>query len=117
MHTPRLAVAAAMITLSLSAHAAALPSADFEECKRTENSARQIMKGRQAGVPKVSLLELAEGAQDKYVSDLYKILIGEAYQIPVYTSESLQQQAIADFQKNFFSACIVTAEKRSNEKG
>ena len=52
MHTPRLAVAAAMITLSLSAHAAALPSADFEECKRTENSARQIMKGRQAGVPK-----------------------------------------------------------------
>ncbi|MHA3735287.1 hypothetical protein ACXR0M_06370 [Pseudomonas sp. Eth.TT006] len=111
MLIPKLALTAAMVILSLPTHAAPLPNEVFEECKRTQNSAEKIMKARQAGVPRASLEELAEGAGDQYVSELYKILIEQAYQIPVYPSEAQQQQVTTDFQKNFFSACIVTAGK------
>lgn len=103
-------------TISLSAHASTLANEDLEECKRTENSAKQVMKGRQEGVPMSALWTLAEGAGNEYVSELFKTLIREAYAIPQYSSASLQQKAITDFQNNFFAACIVTAEKRSGNE-
>lgn len=111
--------AAVTFTLSLCAHAAPVPQEELEECKRTENSARQVMKSRQQGVPMSSLWELAEaaGKQSEYVGELFKTLIREAYEIPQYSSESLQQKVISDFQNNFYKACIVTAEKRAGANG
>jgi hypothetical protein len=116
MYTQRFATAAAMFTLSLAAQGSPLPSEDFEECKRTENSARQVMKSRQEGAPMSALWQIAEDAGNEYISGLFKVLIKEAYQIPKYPTEAKQQEAIAQFQNNFFAACIVTAEKRSGAK-
>lgn len=118
MHKQCLA-AAITLTISLSAIASPVPQEELEECQRIENSAKQVMKSRQQGVPMASLSELAEaaGKQSEYVGDLFKTLIREAYEIPQYSTESQQQKAISDFQINFYKACIVTAEKRANANG
>jgi len=111
--------AAVTFAISFSALASPVPQEELEECQRIENSAKQVMKTRQQGVPMASVLELAEaaGKQNEYVGVVFKTLIREAYEIPQYSSESLQQKAISDFHSNFYKACIVTAEKRANANG
>ena len=111
--------AAVTFAISFSALASPVPQEELEECQRIENSAKQVMKTRQQGVPMASVLELAEaaGKQNEYVGEVFKSLIREAYEIPQYSSESLQQKAISDFHSNFYKACIVTAEKRANANG
>ncbi|WP_248742000.1 MULTISPECIES: hypothetical protein [unclassified Pseudomonas] len=119
VHKQSLAAAAITFSISLSALASPVPQEELEECQRIENSAKQVMKSRQQGAPMDSVWELAEaaGKQSEYVGELFKTLIREAYAIPQYSSESLQQKAISDFHSNFYKACIVTAQKRADANG
>ncbi|QTD31148.1 hypothetical protein [Pseudomonas fluorescens] len=118
MHKQCLATAVTF-AISFSTLGSPVPQEELEECQRIENSAKQVMKTRQQGVPMASVLEMAEaaGKQNEYVGEVFKTLIREAYAIPQYSSESLQQKAIRDFHSNFYKACIVTVEKRANAKG
>ncbi|CAI8826469.1 Secreted protein [Pseudomonas sp. IT-347P] len=113
-----LTTTATLLTFSLAAHGTPLPSEYLEECQRVENSAKAIMKARQEGVPLSSVLELADnaGKESEYVGNLYKALIGQAYDMPRESDARKQESAVADFQKTFYSLCIDSAQKTASER-
>ncbi|WP_166219694.1 hypothetical protein [Pseudomonas atagonensis] len=113
-----LATTAITLTFSLVAHSAPLPSEYLEECQRVETSAKAIMKARQEGVPFSTLLEMAEtaGKESEYVGNLYKGLIGKAYDLPRESDAEKQQKVVAEFQKSFYSLCMDTAQKTADSR-
>ncbi|MFJ2464936.1 hypothetical protein [Pseudomonas sp. NPDC087615] len=114
----RVFIAATVMFTSLAVNSANLPNELLEECQRVENSARAIMKARQEGVPLTTVLEMADtaGKESEYVGNLYKGLIGKAYDFPRQPNVKMQQDLIAEFQKTYYSLCIDNAQKTSGKR-
>lgn len=108
-----LAATAVLLAISFPVRSAPLPSEYLEECQRVENSAKAIMNARQQGVPLATVMDMAEtaGKESEYVGNLYKGLIGQAYDRPRESDAGMQQTVVADFQKTFYSLCMDTAQK------
>nr|WP_150648599.1 hypothetical protein [Pseudomonas fluorescens] len=113
----RIFVAATLMFTSLAANSANLPNELLEECKRVENSARAIMNARQEGVPRTTVLEMADaaGKESEYVGSLYKSLIGKAYEFPQQPDAKMRQGLVDEFQKTYYSLCIDAAQKTSGK--
>ncbi|WP_339451192.1 hypothetical protein [Pseudomonas sp. EA_5y_Pfl2_R50] len=53
--------------------------------------------------------------ESEYVGNLYKALIGQAYDLPRESDEGKQQQVVADFQKTFYTLCMDTAQRTASK--
>jgi hypothetical protein len=113
----RFVIAASVMFTSLAAHSANIPNELLEECQRVENSAGAIMKARQEGLPIATALELADSArkESEYVGNLYRSLIGKAYEFPQQPNVKMQKDLIADFQQTYYSLCIDAAQKTASQ--
>lgn len=100
----------------LSAHGASKPDEDLDECKRMENSAKMVMKARQAGAPMSKLWDVAVNTNNEYLEEMYKMLIRSAYDKPRFSTEEMQERSVMDFQNEYFSACMRNAEKGKKAK-
>jgi hypothetical protein len=96
----------AAILLMLVATAQA-EDTDRASCEDFENLAKKIMTGRLAGVAMSDMMRVSK--KDK----LMDMLIMEAYESPMYTTESYKTRAISEFSNKTYMRCT---KARSNEK-
>lgn len=75
------------------------------------------MKARQEGLPIATALELADSArkESEYVGNLYRSLIGKAYEFPQQPNVKMQQGLTKEFQQTYYSLCIDAAQKTSGK--
>lgn len=113
----RVFLATAVLFTSFAAQSANLPNELLEECQRVENSAGAIMKARQQGLPLETAMELADSArkESEYVGNLYRGLIGKAYEFPQQPNVKMKQDLITEFKKTYYSLCIDTAQVTSGK--
>lgn len=109
-------IATAFLAACFSAQGAPGPDEDLEECKRMEDSAKMVMKARQAGAPMSKLWDVAVNTHDEYLEGMYKMLIRNAFDKPRFSTEEMQERSVTDFQNDFFAACMSNAEKRKKAK-
>ena len=73
-------------------------------CEVISRLARQVMTGRQNGVPLTDMMTGAEQGDAK-VADLTRAIILAAYEVPRYNTERIKQQEITDFENTVALQC------------
>ncbi|MDQ2139586.1 hypothetical protein RBI14_15580 [Alcaligenaceae bacterium B3P038] len=105
--TSRILASAALVLCVMSSAQAA--EKDF--CKYLEGYAKISMDANQTGIPLSDLLKLIKdnGNESELVNDIAM----DAYDVPRYSSEKLQQESIVEYQNRIYLKCLrATREKK-----
>ena len=98
-----LLAAAALMTITLVSPASA--NAESEFCPTVANMAVSLMEARQAGVPLLDLLTALE-AFTGTAGKMANRMALEAYEQPLYSTESYQQESITEFGNAMLLSCL-----------
>lgn len=79
--------------------------ADDSRCASVAFLAKQIMSGRQAGVPMTKAIETSKN-DNKTVEKLSRLLVIAAYEEPAYGTTAMQEKAITEFENEIYLPCI-----------
>lgn len=82
-----------------------LASADDKSCEAMAFLAKQIMAGRQAGVPMTKAIEISKNDNEK-IEKLSRLLVIAAYEEPAYGTKSMQEKATNEFENKIYLPCI-----------
>jgi len=94
-----------MVTFSTSVNAEEDPS-PTTVCKSWASTAEKVMIARQIGVPMSRLFEIAEESDSVNYTSVLKDIVVKAYDKPRYSTESMQNKCVRDFQNVIFKECI-----------
>lgn len=78
----------------------------FAFCKEVAGAARKLMAARQGGVPMVELMELA--GDNTLLQDMVK----SAFAIPAFSTDSIKQRQITEFENTHYAACLEHAPRK-----
>ena len=94
-------VLASAIAMGLSLNVSA---EEMSFCEEFEDLSRTIMDNRQSGIPMSTQYNLVD-------SDLIRKVVVLAYEVPEYSSEEYQQDAVNKFGNAAFLQCIESTEQ------
>lgn len=93
-----------LILLALCA-SSSFVQADDESCKAMAFLAKQIMAGRQAGVPMTKAIDLSKN-ENQTVEKVSRLFVIAAYEEPAYSTKAMQEKAINEFENKMYLPCI-----------
>lgn len=88
-----------LIRFSVSAY-----GSSFEYCKAISKVAKRISSARQNGVSAVDLHELLIKRNESKA--MYRLMIKEAFDAPLFSSENNKQKEISEFESKWFLICL-----------
>ena len=94
-------VLASAIAMGLSLNVSA---EEMSFCEEFEDLSRTIMDNRQSGIPMSTQYNVVD-------SDLIRKVVVLAYEVPEYSSEEYQQDAVNKFGNAAFLQCIESTEQ------
>lgn len=71
-------------------------------CSSIEELARNLMTKRQEGVSAAVIYPLAKG------NELLVSMINDAFQSPLYSTESYKRESVEEFANKYMAACMVS---------
>ena len=77
----------------------------YEKCKVSSDFARAVMSGRQTGVKMSDMLEVIKSANPE-IKEILEYIIIEAYQESRYSTESIKEKTITDFENSIYLECV-----------
>lgn len=97
----RIAAISTVLLIALNAHGKDDKSSTDGLCTSVSTTAAEIMKARQNGVPMSKLIEIFK----KDDAAIFRRLTISAYESPRYSTESIQEKSIQDFENKAFLDC------------
>lgn len=97
----RVAVISTVVLAALNAHGKDEKKPSDELCASVSTTAAEIMKARQNGVAMSKLIEIFK----KDDAAIFRRLTISAYESPRYSTESMQEKSIQDFENKAFLDC------------
>ncbi|NNA76768.1 hypothetical protein HBO13_29475 [Pseudomonas lactis] len=82
-----------------------LVHADDKNCEAMAFLAKQIMAGRQAGVPMTKAIELSK-SDNKTLEKISRLFVIAAYEEPAYGTKAMQEKSINEFENKMYLPCI-----------
>jgi len=76
---------------------------DLEICKMLERYATLTMSSRQNGVAMSVLIDRIRGSD--VAAKILRVLVAEAYDVPLYSTGAAQERAVAEYANKAFSGC------------
>jgi hypothetical protein len=99
--------AAALLTsLAMPVHADSNKTDDWRgTCAAMQRLAQAIMKNRQNGIAMADMMAKSDVSGDATIKKLDEALIIEAYSLPRYSTDEMQQKSIEDFGNDTYLQC------------
>lgn len=81
-----------------------------QSCEILDGIAEAAMLSRQAGMPMIDMYRNADKAGPD-VARVARMVIDEAYKMPILPSETEKKAAVTEFRNNFFRGCLSSERK------
>jgi hypothetical protein len=80
---------------------------DQDKCTLMGLRGEMVMDSRQSGVPLSRMLEVAG------TDEVLKVVIRNAFEVPRYHSDEMQQRAVADYRELWERVCFTPIKRKS----
>ena len=85
----------------------AAPAGANEFCGNLADAAGSIMDARQKGVPMHKLMPIIN---ENEARDIMKLIVVEAYESPIYSSDKYKDRAISEMSNRVYLTCLKGVE-------